>query len=346
MSELYAGFDAGSTQCYASIIDQEGNRVAERGIRTGEERIIALFESLDPLTERMRVHTEASELTQWVRGIILNQTGIQDVVVSDPKQLSLITNSPHKSDPEDARKLARYLRIGETYPVYYSDDEKMIALKKQVQYQESIAEEKTRIKNKIKAFLRRNGIIIKNRRAYSKKERAGILERIQEPLLRKSLEGFYELLDATERLAGEAESGLKEMSGNWPIIDYFQEVPGMGLILSCRFLAYIQTPWRFDSKQKLWTYCKLGITHRRSNGEVLSSPRLNPNGVGTLKDLSRTVFQNAFRTKTDNAIRRSYYQSLERTGDSTHARLNTQRKVLTILWTMWRKRQRYDDQRA
>jgi transposase len=346
MSELYGGFDAGSTQCYISVIDQQGDCVADTDILTGEQSIIALLQSMDPLTERMRVHMEASELTQWIRGIILKQTKIPEVVVSDPKKLSLITRSPHKSDAEDARKLARYLRMGETYPVHYPNDEKMANLKRVVQYGESIAEEKTRIKNKIKGFLRASGIIIKDSTAYSKKRRPKILKRIGDSALRNSLESLYEILDKTEQVARETKKRLTKMSKRWPIIEFFQEVPGMGIILSCRFVAYIQTPWRFDSKQKLWTYCKLGITHRSSNGELLSSPRLNPNGVGTLKDLSRTVFQNVFRTKTDNAIRRSYYQSLERTGDSTHARLNTQRKVLTILWTMWRKRQRYDDQRA
>ena len=49
----------------------------------------------------------------------IKETKIPEVVVSDPKKLSLITRSPHKSDAEDARKLARYLRMGETYPVHY-----------------------------------------------------------------------------------------------------------------------------------------------------------------------------------------------------------------------------------
>ncbi len=236
--------------------------------------------------------------------------------------------------------------MGETHPVHYSDDDKMITLKKLVQYRESIVEEKTRIKNRIKAFLRRGGTIIKDSSAYSQKRRPEILEGCSNAMLRKSLEGLYEILDTLQQIARESKKRLQAISKHWPIIEYFQEVPGVGIILATRFVAYIQTPFRFSTKQKLWTYCKLGLTHRSSNGEILSSPHLNPNGVGALKDLSRSVFQNAMRTKDDNGISQSYYKSLERTHDSTHARLNTQRKILTILWTMWRNNERYDDKRA
>lgn len=346
MSKLYGGFDAGSTQCYVNIIDGEGECVVDTDIPTGEETIIALFDSLDPLTKNVTIHIEASELTEWVRRIMLRKTQIPEVVASDPKKLSLIASSPCKSDPEDAWRLARTLRMGETFPVHYSDDEKMVTLKKLVQHRENMVEEKTRIKNRIKAFLRRSGTIIKDSSAYSQRRRPEILKGLEDPIRRECLEGLYEMLDKLKQITCRSKKRLKKLSKHWPIIEYFQEVPGVGIILASRFVAYIQTPYRFDSKQALWTYCKMGLTHRSSNGEILSSPHLNPNGVGALKDLSRSVFENAMRTKEENGISRSYYESVERTHDSTHARLNTQRKVLTILWSMWRKEERYDDSRA
>jgi hypothetical protein len=36
-----------------------------------------------------------------------------------------------------------------------------------------------------------------------------------------------------------------------------------------------------------------------------------------------------------------FQQSLERTKDRTHARLSTQRKILTVLWAMWKRNERY-----
>jgi hypothetical protein len=41
----------------------------------------------------------------------------------------------------------------------------------------------------------------------------------------------------------------------------------------------------------------------------------------------------------DNAVATFFEQSLRRTGDRTHARLNTQRKILATLRALWENRQ-------
>ena len=48
-------------------------------------------------------------------------------------------------------------------------------------------------------------------------------------------------------------------------------------------------------------------------------------------------WQSALRTKDPNEVSQFYEASLRRTNNSTHARLNTQRKVLAVLWTIWKK---------
>lgn len=345
MDMFYCGIDAGSTQIHATVLDENGKLVADTEIPTSELHLIAFLDSFKK-DEEVKIHLEASELSRWIRSTILERTDIQKIIISDAKRLSWIGKDPHKNDSIDAMKLAEYLRLGRTHPVYYSDDKKMISFKKQVQHQESISAEKTRIKNKIKAHLRGEGIIIKSNLAYSPNKRKDILERIENSGVRRSLKDLYEILDKIEELAQKAEKRLKKASKNWPIIKYFMEVPGVGLILACRFVAYIQTPWRFGSKEKLWTYCKLGLTKKSSNGKLLSSPRLNNNGNSTLKDLSHKAFQGALKTKEKNAIKRAYRRYLDKTKNSKHARLTTQRKIITILWTLWKKNERYDDSKG
>ena len=67
--------------------------------------------------------------------------------------------------------------------------------------------------------------------------------------------------------------------------------------------------------------------------------RLDRAGVGQLKALSYQAFCSTM--KGDNEIRRYYLESLARTQDKTHARLNTQRKLLAILWAMWKRNEPY-----
>ncbi|MCW5960877.1 MAG: hypothetical protein KIS76_12005 [Pyrinomonadaceae bacterium] len=67
----------------------------------------------------------------------------------------------------------------------------------------------------------------------------------------------------------------------------------------------------------------------------LAHPRLGAAGVGSLRDVSRKIFEAARRTKSDNSFKRIYESSLANTKNAVHARLSTQRKILSCLLTMW-----------
>ena len=121
-------------------------------------------------------------------------------------------------------------------------------------------------------------------------------------------------------------------------------MPGVALRLACRFVGYIQNPHRFATTQKLVRYCGLGITERNSNGQPLGYKRLDRNGCGALKDMSRKIFNAAALVRKDNnRFKRLYHSSLERTGKEENARLNTQRKILETMLIMWKKGTEYDD---
>ena len=113
----------------------------------------------------------------------------------------------------------------------------------------------------------------------------------------------------------------------------------MGPVWACTFVAYIQTPFRFRNKRKLWKFCGLAVTERSSNGELLGYKRLDRDGVRMLKTLSFRVFTTCMAADTD--MRRFCRASLERTGDKTHARLNTQRKIMAVLLAMWKTGEPY-----
>lgn len=134
-----------------------------------------------------------------------------------------------------------------------------------------------------------------------------------------------------------------EFSEQLPEVRLLQTAPGVGIITACRFVAYIQTPQRFSNKRKLWRYCRLGITRRESNGKRLAHPHLDPAGCGSLKDCSRKIFEAARRTKKDNSFKGCFENTLLNTKNAVHARLGTQRKILSTLRAMWQTNQPYRD---
>ena len=199
------------------------------------------------------------------------------------------------------------------------------------------------MKLKILARLRAEGVIARAPGAFSENGRELITGAIEDSFRREAIQQLYRLHDHEAQAQQEAFDLMKRQARHFPVIERLQEVPGIGLRLACRFVAYIQNPHRFATKRKLWRYCRLGITRPESNGKLLHYQKLDHNGVGRLKDLSRKAFHGAMACSKSNVFQRFYNASVERTGNAVHARLSTQRKILTVLWTLWKKGTRYDD---
>ena len=77
------------------------------------------------------------------------------------------------------------------------------------------------------------------------------------------------------------------------------------------------------------------MTERTSDGKPLGYKRLEKSGLGELKAVSHRAFMAAM--KGDNDVKRFYLASLKRTHDAVHARLNTQRKILGTMYSLWKK---------
>lgn len=201
--------------------------------------------------------------------------------------------------------------------------------------------EQARLKSKIKARLRTLGMIRKDARLFSPSGNRQLLESITDPAIKQMLAQSFAVLNQMLDSLSQARQAMVTASAEFPEVRLLETAPGVGIITACRFVAYIQTPLRFSNKRKLWRYARLGVTKRESNRKRLSHPRLDSSGVGSLKDLSRKIFEAARRTKGSNSFRRCFEQSLENTKNAVHARLTTQRKILATLRAMWMRMQPY-----
>ena len=103
-------------------------------------------------------------------------------------------------------------------------------------------------------------------------------------------------------------------------------------------------PSRPAPRQQLYRYCRLGIRDRSSDGKPLGHQQLDRQGHGVLKALSYRGWLAAMRRQR-GPVYEFYRQSLERTGNHVHARLNTQRKILSTMLALWRHGTRFDPER-
>jgi transposase len=269
---------------------------------------------------------------------------VQRVVCSHPRDNAWIAKDADKCDQVDAFKLAELLRLNRFKEVHYPRERARREFKTLVQHYDELSAQQARLKTKVKARLRMQGVIVTGERLFSSSGRKPVLAQIESRDVRTAISQLYEVLDQSVVAQTQAKLLMLRAAQALPEIKLLRTVPGIGPIGACRFSAYIHTPQRFSSKRKLWKYCRLSVSHRSSNGKPLRRPRLDHSGCGRLKDVSRKAFEVAVRSRQDNGFKRAYQRALETTRDATHARLTVQRKIVSTLRAMWIRKTSYDDE--
>jgi transposase len=319
----------------------DGTYQGHKQFPTAEAELIPRVSSIEAQEKHLAV--EASSLSRWAARTLAPY--VDRVLVCDPRENYLISRDARKSDKADAYNLCRLLRMGELQEVYQAEEDHRAVFKATAQHYLDCRSQQVALKQKIKAAFRRWGILdLEGQQVYSKTGRSDYLEQISQPEIARQLRRFYRLLDGAVGAQAEAKKQMLRLGKRYPEIEAFQEVPGIGPIGSHLFDAFIQTPHRFSTRQKLWRYCQLSIRNQTSDGKPLGYEELDPNGRSELKQVSYRACIAALR-QGDNAVATFFEQSLQRTGDRTHARLNTQRKILATLRSLWKTGSSYHPQK-
>jgi len=179
------------------------------------------------------------------------------------------------------------------------------------------------------------------RRAYGP-GRKGYLDQVPDGPKRDMVSAHYKLLDVIVEQRDQALKRVIELGKPYREIERFQKIPGIGPVSAHVFSAFIMTPHRFRTVRKLWRYCRLGISDRSSDGKPLGYQRLDRHGNNELKTVSYHAWRSAVSARTSNEVKDYFEAGLDRHLTRRHARLTTQRKILEVMWTLWRKDLNYD----
>ena len=339
MSTVYVGVDLGSSSFQQVALNHVGVIRVNREFTTNEANLVKAF--ADQRGE-IHVHLEAGELAPWAISVIAPL--VKRVVCSHPQANAWIAKDSDKSDRIDAYKLAELLRLNRFKEVHYAADAQRREFKTVVQHYDELTAQQARLKTKLKARLRLQGVIVTGERPFSVTGRKAVLAEVKSSAVRTAIKQLYAVLDQSVASQAEAKLLMLRLARAFPEIKLMRTAPGIGPIGACRYSAYIHTPSRFRTTRQLWKYCRLSISHRSSNGKPLRRPRLDRLGCGRLKDVSRKAFDAAIRSRQDNGFKRTYLRALETTHDKTHARLTVQRKIVSTLRAMWINQTPYCDQ--
>jgi transposase len=335
----YLAIDVHAKHSVLGYMDSNGKFRGNQRFPTSEQNIVQSLKAVKAKTKYLAI--EEGTLSYWVAQVA--RPHVTEVVTCDPRENALIYRSPNKRDKVDTRKLCRLLRLGELKRVYHAESDDRAVFKAAAQHYIDLRDQQVELKQKIKAMYRHWGIIdVFGEAVYTVKGRDEYLKRIKHVVVHNQLIRLYAVLDKTEDMQGRALKEMKRFGRKYPEIPKFKKIPGIGDVGAHIFDAFIQTPHRFPNKRQMWRYSRLGVIDRSSDGKPLGYKRLDRSGISELKALTYRAWMSAM--KSDNEVRGFYLASLQRTHSRVHARLNTQRKLIAVMYGMWKTGEAYRPQ--
>jgi transposase len=341
MTAYYIGADVHSNSTELAI---ERNKKIVQRYRLPTS-IAALSGVLDSIEGEKHLAIEEGPMAGWLYRNLGKK--VDELIICDPRRNKLINSDGDKDDKIDAAKLACLLRGNFLRPVYHSDDRSRAELKHWVSLYNDRVRDAVRNINKIRSCCRMHGISIPRVVIRQTKGRAQWLSKTTNQSLAAQLNMLWLGYDSTSQQVRIARGQLSRLSSRYKIIKFWGELPGIGLIRAATLFAYLDTPWRFKRKNKLWKYCGVGLQRTASGTNRKGRPkpaRLQlPWAVNrTLKNTILGAATSAIKQK-NNLFRQYYERMLEDGIMPSNARHAVARKLLTVMWAMWKTNSRFDE---
>lgn len=341
MQTTYIGMDLHATTSVIEWLDNQGQPAGRQEVITHPDSLQKAIRKIpgDPkkLVFEQGCHSTwaADALDEWV----------DELYVSDPRYNDRIWQAKHKDDETDAGRLAELLAEGKIHQLYVPAMDRRLIFRKQYIYYERRRQEATRAIQKLISQLRYWGVRIPTDEAYAPGKAPEWLEQVPTGI-QPNMQQLHQAVALFNEQAEEAWGQVTETGAGYPEIREFQNIFGIGPKGAHGLSAYIMDPHRFQTASQLYAYSKLAVRHHSSQGKRTRREKLFPGGHGSLKAITHRAVTTALRHPgPDNEVWQFYQASLERSNSEKNARLNTQRKILKTVWSLWRHNDEYRPER-
>lgn len=278
------GMDLGDRTSRYCVLDQRGEVVKEGVAATTQQGMRQSFGSL----RRSRIALEVGTHSPWVSRL-LSSLGHR-VIVANPRQLQLITQSSRKDDKVDAKTLARLARIDPELlrPVRHRSEKGQMDLM-HIRVRAALVETRTSLVNTLRGLAKSVGERVVSCDPDSLD--ATRLEALPEPLQKvlEPLAGQIELL--TEQIH-QADGKLEQIArSEYPETELLKQVYGVGTLIALTFMLTVEDKERFRKSRDVG--CYVGLRPKRSqSGE--NDPQLRITKEGDVY-LRKMLVQGAHR---------------------------------------------------
>lgn len=252
---------------------------------------------------------------------------VSRVVVVNPRQFKIISDSVNKTDDNDARRLALFLSKGLLPEVRMSNKE-YAQVKSLAQSRDKLVKLRTSLKNKINNICSAHGVNLKKEALSGEKGLGEVLKLRFDPMVNLEIRVLADQVRSLNQSIKELEEAIKDAGGKLTGHKNLKSIKGIGGLGASILLSVIVDVDDFADEGKLASYFGIVPRVERSN-ETFRSGRITKRG----SKLGRTTLvQCALIAKRYSSYLSNYYERIKARRGAGKAIIALARKFLNVIY--------------
>jgi transposase len=264
---FYCGIDLHARTMYVCILDQGGEVLVHRNMKTDPE---AFLKALAPYRQGLVVAVACMFTWYWLADLCADQ-GIS-FVLGHALYMKAIHGGKATNDKIDSQTMAQLLRGG-MLPQAYVYPAKMRATRDLLRRRMPLTHKRAELLAHVQNTNSQYNLPAIGKKIASKANRDGVAERCADPAVHKSIEVDLALITYYDELLGHVELSILKTARHHDAhtLSLWPTVPGIGKILSLVLLYAIHAIHRFPRVQDFLSSCRLVKWSKESAGKRLGT---------------------------------------------------------------------------
>ena len=265
--KFYCGIDLHAKKMYLCILDETGEILLHRNIKTDREVFLKLIQ---PFREDVVVAVECMFTWYWIADLCTEHC--IPFVLGHALYMKAIHGGKAKNDKIDSRKIAVLLKGG-MIPMAYTYPAKMRATRDLLRRRNHLMRKRAELYAHIQNTRSQYNLPDPLGCIAKPQNREGIAERFEDPSVQKMINTDFDVIKAYDPIIAKMERNIISMANHHDPVAYalLKSIPGIGRILGLVILYEIENINRFPRVQDFASYSRLVKCSKESNGKKYGS---------------------------------------------------------------------------
>jgi transposase len=321
---LFVGLDLHKKYTEYAVMDVGGKLLRQGRIENTLDKMKEFSESV-PAQSSMVI--ESSSTWYWAHSLLSER---HNVLLSNPVKNKAIASAKVKTDRIDSITLANLLRGGWAAECYVPSKMTM-EFRELVRFRANLVRERTRMKNRIHAYLLMNNISI-DAGPFTKE----FVEKVR-TLDDARVQSYLRLIDGLNREIREASQTIRQKAGDNPDAKLLMTIPGISYYSALLIISEIAEIERFEDSSSLVGYSGLAPSTHSSGGKTYHGPIMKTRSA-YLRWIMGQCTRVHMRSEPDGTVANFYNRIAHKKGDQKAIVAASAKLLKIVFWVLKEKR--------